>query len=460
VAVARNNPCPCGSGRKYKRCCLAEEKRARREARVDEAVGRRIQDWSAEVAGDEISAALKQFVGSDRTMSDSDVQIFGTWFNNDRELAGGGTPAERYAARPDLRADEREAASRIAAARLGLHRVLAVEPGHWIVLEDIVRGTQARVRSTNVSREAVRWDILLGRLMEGEAPSLWGPVRFFEPHDEPELLAELRRLTGTDDAEDGADLSVAFRAGALELMRFKPSSWSVTPSFFTPEGDPMAHGRARWRVSEPAVTRDRLRAFGDLLPDESPEMEITVRRDRLLTEDRPALPQGALVIEAERFDDRDSIPIARLWLEGADLCVEAMSEERLDLAIEAVDTDFGDIAELVGRDVTPIEECLEERRESKADVADEAPSDLSPAQERHLLGSFMTDRMRRWLDEPLPALDGETPREAVEGERRHEVVRLVRGLENQADRARRRGEPAAEVSWLRSELVIEDELAA
>ena len=458
MAVARNNPCPCGSGRKYKRCCLAEEKRTAREARFDDAVGGRIQDWSTKVAGDEISAALEEFGGPNRTMSDSDTQIFATWFSCDRELPSGGTPAERYAARPDLPADEREAASRIAAAALGFHRVLAVEPGHWILLEDIVRGTQARVRSTNVSGDAVRWDILLGRLMDGETPSLWGPVRFFEPHDEPELLAELRRLSGAD--EGGADLSVAFRNGALELMRFKPSSWSVSPSFFTPEGDSMADGQATWRVSEPTVARDRLRVFGNLLPDEPPEIEITVRRDRLLTKDRPALPQGALVIEAERLDDRDSIPIARLRLEGAELCAEAMSEERLDLAIEAVDTDFGDIAELVERDVTPIEERLEGHRESGVDVADGTPSGLSPAQEQYLLGSFMTSRMRRWLDEPLPALDGETPREAVAGERRDEVVRLVRGLENHADRARRRGEPGAEVSWLRTELAIEDELAA
>ena len=458
MAAARNNPCPCGSGRKYKRCCLAEEKRTAREARFDDAVGGRIQDWSTKVAGDEISAALEEFGGPNRTMSDSDMQIFATWFSCDRELPGGGTPAERYAARQDLPADEREAASRIVAAALGFHRVLAVEPGHWILLEDIVRGTQARVGSTNVSGDAVRWDILLGRLMDGETPSLWGPVRFFEPHDEPELLAELRRLTGADD--NGADPTVAFRNGALELMRFKPSSWSVSPSFFTPEGDPMADSQATWRVSEPTVARDRLRVFGNLLPDEPPEIEITVRRDRLLTKDRPALPQGALVIEAERLDDRDSIPIARLWLEGSELCAEAMSEERLDLAIEVVDTDFGDVAELVERDVTPIEERLEERRESGADPADETPTDLSPAQEQRLLRGFMTDRMRRWLDEPLPALDGETPREAVAGERRDDVVRLVRGLENHADRTQRRGQPGAEVSWLRTELAIEDELAA
>ena len=35
-------------------------------------------------------------------MDDNDIQIFATWFHKDRELAGGGTPAERYAARADL----------------------------------------------------------------------------------------------------------------------------------------------------------------------------------------------------------------------------------------------------------------------------------------------------------------------------------------------------------------------
>jgi hypothetical protein len=30
----RNDPCPCGSGRKYKQCCLAKDEAASREARA------------------------------------------------------------------------------------------------------------------------------------------------------------------------------------------------------------------------------------------------------------------------------------------------------------------------------------------------------------------------------------------------------------------------------------------
>jgi hypothetical protein len=460
--TSRNSPCPCGSGRKYKRCCLAEEKRVARAARFDDAVGRRIQDWTSKVASEQVDAALEEFAGPDRTMDDDDVQIFSAWFHNDRRLPSGGTPAERYAARDDLPSDEREAASRIAAARLGLYRVLAVEPGRWIALADIVCGARVRVQSANVSREAVRWDILLGRVMVGEPQSLWGPVRLFKPDDEPELLAELRRLAGVggDGSDEGMDLSAAFTDGALELMRFRPPSWDVEPSFFTPEGDPMAHCQATWRVHEPVPARKRIRAFGGLAPGDPCEIEITVPRDRLLPEDRPPLPEGALVIQTEYIGDSDEIPIATVRLDGRELHVEAMSKERFDLAIEAVDTDFGDIAEPVERDVTPIEKRLEERRESSASVGDDAPAVQRPAEERHLLSKLMTDQLRRWLDEPLPILGGETPREAAAGKRRDDVVTLVRGIENHADRARRRGEVGAEVAWLRAELAIEDELAA
>jgi hypothetical protein len=33
-SLGRNDPCPCGSGRKYKQCCLAKDEAAQRMARA------------------------------------------------------------------------------------------------------------------------------------------------------------------------------------------------------------------------------------------------------------------------------------------------------------------------------------------------------------------------------------------------------------------------------------------
>ena len=74
--------------------------------------------------------------------------------------------------------------------------------------------------------------------------------------------------------------------------------------------------------------------------------------------------------------------------------------------------------------------------------------------------SSHADRMRRWLDEPHPQLDGSTPRQAAAGERRTDVIRLVSGIENGAERARRRGQPFADVAWMYDELGLDDMLAA
>jgi hypothetical protein len=142
-----------------------------------------------------------------------------TWFCSDRELTGGGTPVERYAARPDL--DEREAvvARRISDARLSLQRARAVEVGRWIELEDVRSGAVVRVRSGKVSHDVARWDVLLCRVLQNDPASLWGPVMLYAPDEERELIVEVERLTGAlGIAVD--DRSEVIEGAALELMRF------------------------------------------------------------------------------------------------------------------------------------------------------------------------------------------------------------------------------------------------
>jgi hypothetical protein len=57
--IGRNDPCPCGSGNKYKRCCLAKDEAAARTPRA--AAMRRLPGLPADFA-DELTAASNAVV--------------------------------------------------------------------------------------------------------------------------------------------------------------------------------------------------------------------------------------------------------------------------------------------------------------------------------------------------------------------------------------------------------------
>jgi hypothetical protein len=466
MGISRNAPCPCGSGRKYKRCCLAAAQEIQRSERFEGEVGDRILEWAAQALTTEFAAALEQFLGAetgrsegDRMMSDTDVELFSAWFHNDRRLADGATPAERYALHPELDAHERAAAERIASAHLGVHRVIDVLAEEWIVLEDLVSGERTMVASSSVSREATRWDLLIGRLIVGERPSLWGATRLLEPSDERDLLTEIARLGGGSESwPDSATIASVLKSHPLEVFRFRPPKWDVAPTFFTVGGDLVADASATWRTRDALVLEQRLRALGRLGPEEEPVIDITVARDTLIG-DRSQLPRGAMILESAG-DDLGSVSIATLRLDGDRLRLDSMSEAWLERAMEIVESDFGDLVESPELNVVPIEQRLAERAAAPPDEDATVGTGLDEQTERQLLEDFMSDRMRRWVDDPHPHLDGLTPRQATSGPRRADVIQLVRAIENGVDRARRRGEPRADVSWLRHELGVEGQLAA
>ena len=444
---------------------------AQRAARFDDEVGHRIQEWSERALASDLGAAFDQFQGAatDQTgvsrvvVSDADTELFVAWFHNDRCLPDGTTPAERYARRPGLDEAERVAAERIASARLGIHRVVDVRAGEWMLLEDLVDGDRTTVFSVNVSREAIRWDLVIGRLM-GDGSGLWGPVRVLSPSDEQDLLAEIGRLGGSaDPSPPGELLARVLESRPLELLRFRPPDWDVAPSFFTVEGDIVAEASATWQTHDRSALGHRVRALGGLAPGDELVIDITVPRDTL-TRGPAALPRGALILEEGVGDDLTSVPIATLRVDDDRLVLEAMSEERLQRAVAIVDDDFGDLARRCELKVVPIERALAARRAADADADADADavweSGIDGTTERQMLEGFLTDRMRCWVDDPHPRLDGATPRQAAAGPHRPVVVALVRGIENGVERSRRRGEPSADVTWLRRELGLEDALAA
>lgn len=455
--TARNAPCPCGSGRKYKHCCLLEEERLARQARDDNRVGRSISDWSVEQFGDELAEAFEEFHPESHRIGERDLALLLTWFNSDRELSGGRAPLAHYLARPDLDPDERDVAERIAAARLGLYRVRAVVPGHSLELENLLTGALIAVASQTVSCEVVRWDVVLCRVMPAEpVATLWGPVLVYAPDEEAELLAELERLAAAYGlSRDPAGLSDVFRLASRELLRFMPPSRSVEPSLFTAEGDPVVAARATWSLVDPDDAFMVLDAPPELLwvgesEDGTGEcFQLTGDRAELLAR-RPPLPPNALFFVSSYAGFPDRIGTGTFVLAGCELRFDAISEQRLEHALELVSRRLAGNAELLDREVAPFDLDRPERIHA-----------LGPTEEDVQAAGYLDQYLRRWLDEPLERLDGATPRAAARIPKlRNELELLLRAIENRAEYARRAGAAWPHVGWLWDELDLTTQLAA
>ncbi len=189
------------------------------------AVGNRIQQWAYAHHRDEMDAALRELVGDPRGMvfGDTDLQLLASWQLNDRELPGGGTPAQRYMRLAGLTASERAIARRIASAHLALLRVRTTEPGRTIEIEDVTRGCErTRVVSHEVSSCVQTNDMFVGHLMPGpSAASLWGPMAMLDRGTGRELIDVLEEriaLLGLDPYGDDV-LGIAMESAALEVTR-------------------------------------------------------------------------------------------------------------------------------------------------------------------------------------------------------------------------------------------------
>jgi SEC-C motif len=161
--ISRNEACPCGSGRKFKRCCKDALDKPAGLAEQHNEVGSRIQAWADQHHRQQMQAGLEEILGGyeDIVVGDADLQLVGTWLLSDRELPVGGTIAERYAGREDISREERDIAQRIVNARITLLKVKGATPGRSISVHDIGRDEYVTVFSHGVSKSVKSGDVIV-----------------------------------------------------------------------------------------------------------------------------------------------------------------------------------------------------------------------------------------------------------------------------------------------------------
>jgi hypothetical protein len=383
VRAGRNDPCPCGSGRKFKGCCLNDPK-----VPLEERAGwlyRKVMQFTLRPQRRTLVADLLELAGEagNQEIDDDDLTAMLT----DVAAFEGGAIDEFVRERVDLLPpDERQLARGWVDSRLALWEVVEVEFGTSLTVRDTRTGDRLEVAERSASRALRTGGYLLARVVPvGAQHQIIGPPLEIGLRHRESLL----RLFDSDSDSDSDP-------GAEDVACWLGEAFSP-PKLANREGQETVFCRAVLRP-DASLWENVAASLDDLYGEPDDEGTWT---------ERATLERGESIVRG--FVQRD----------GDTLVVETNSVQRFDRMLHELHEVAAGGLEILAELRLPAAEALARHREEKGDAKPPESSDLSPEMSR-ALRDMMRQREDAWLDESIPALAGLTPRQAADDPTRRE----------------------------------------
>ncbi|NLV74906.1 MAG: hypothetical protein GXY52_09555 [Chloroflexi bacterium] len=264
--IGRNDPCPCGSGRKYKSCCLIHDRITEQR---DLAIGKSeaalltyLFNYARQPRfNQEMVEAFNAYWGgaydpaAANAIGPENMRRYFEWFVHDYPtLADRRFVIDLYAemAEGRLEPDYQQLLDAWRASTMGLYRVAAKEPDDNLLLIDVLRGTELTVTDAVYQRNAVVGDLLIGRVYTlNDQPRLSHMTMALPAAYEAELSAYLVNAYRNYSGEAGTEASwdTFLRAHSMLFSAFLLSERSTHLRRNIGPGSPYA---------DPAIGRDKL----------------------------------------------------------------------------------------------------------------------------------------------------------------------------------------------------------
>ena len=386
--LGRNEPCWCGSDRKYKKCHLGREQLLLAE-RVNWLYFKAAQHvefsgWRElliELSYERYRHTHDLAEALDAGMADPlviDVVLFeGGAFADFLQLRGSLLPD-----------DERMLAEQWLLVDRSVFDVEKVKPGVSITVRDVRSGDVHEVRERTASRYLESGQLICARVVPaGDGMQFFGGIEPIALHERDALIDLL------DTEPDPVELVTALS------RRFAPATLTNT------EGDPLVICEATVRLGDP----------------DSIEGALDQTYDRVGGEGPPRWHEHV---------DTGAVPHVRAVLvrDGDTLRIETNSAERMVRTVATL-IRLDPTMRVIDDSRRPIRDTQEAADLAAKLEADKKALDPDAPEVAAMLDEFIRKYEARWLDEPIPALDGHTPRQAADDPtRRGDLIRLLDSL--------------------------------
>lgn len=396
MTVGRNDPCPCGSGKKYKKCCLSSDLPAseveqlyQRLSKSYEKLEKRLGELAYRVFGQEGPAfALDEFLGwpegdepVESDFLDRQGALFWPWFLfnweyekdiDEFELEGPEekTIAELYAQDKGSRLDpiEQTLINAINRKPYSFWEVMGVVPGKSIDLQDILTGERITAQERTGSQTVQPADIVFGRVVPVNGVGIiFGIGATILPPESKAPVLELRlRLSGekrdlNDDILLDWDVDIRRFYFDMERSLFQP------PLLQNADGDPLEVHTLVYEIKDADAAVTELAPL--CIAETEKEIRFRAERDgkgRLRKVDFPWMRRDA---------DPDAGPetsvLGLIRLDGNRLIVEVNSANRATAIGQIIAERLAGNAEFKVDEIQDLDALMRERTEKPA-----APSSL------------------------------------------------------------------------------------
>jgi len=465
LKIGRNEPCPCGSGKKYKKCCLYKA-----AAPVASLGRRKIRRVESELLPALMKHAEKQYGPAamhegwgeftlwDETPMDANADpevdaLFVPWFLFNWTPDNIGLDEdERYPDLPIARHYLEHGGARVDSSQRQFIGAALSQPFSFFIVTRVVAGKQLTLRDLLLQREVTvqelkastmlsKGSILYARTItiDDNSVMLGCGLDVIPPSCIDDLIA-IREEFAAECPGFGKDYLLENDLQLRELyFNLRVLALSPLPTVLhNSDGDPLQLTTLYYDLN--CTPLEALTALASLsLVESAAELEQTGKLDQ-----HGKLVSGAVTWRkkgSERHDNQDGGVLGDIVIDGAELSVYVNSQPRAYTIRRKIERRIGHRAQFREQDIVPVEDMLEETENKLADAQAKADgqhdNELAVLPEmQETLKEMAAQHWESWLDKPSPALRYDTPREAVKtatGRERLEALfwdyewRLVRG---------------------------------
>lgn len=451
MKTGRNDLCPCGSGKKYKQCCLLTETARpendflwRRIRRAIESSPMQILEFSTSHFGpNALLEAWDEFTfwrNIPFTMETPHIAVFMPWFYFDwtpdpletdvkKSAQDGRTLGRAYLDKKGKNLDPLRARylEQCCANPFSFYDVVAVRPGDGFFLRDIFTEAERYVTEHSGSNDAKEGDIIFAKLVSIDDVTLieaCGPIRI--PPIEKAAILDLRKKIKSAKLPMSPELLRDYDFEMLEIYHdihdrlLNP----VMPTLQNTDGDTMLLHKLIYTLEcSPREAFDALKRLelpaedNDLLKDATFDKDGQLRKVDLVW----VRPDGKAHAPGQ------NTILAHITIDGKNLTAQVNSANRAEKFKGAIDALLPGKARYKTTMIESLEAMLDRadegaRSEGKKQTRTES-EDLNdnPEVQAHLQ-EFLRAHYRDWPNHPLPALKGKTPLQAIKTKNGKEMV--------------------------------------